>query len=77
LTQTQTIEGEIMQCPKDCGEMRLYEESLMKRKYVCTNSNCNVRLELNTETGEVIQIATGIAAIGAAAGILLAFLAGG
>jgi hypothetical protein len=56
-----------MQCPKGCGEMKLYEDGFMKRKYICTNSSCNMKLEVNTETGEVIQVASGIAILGTAA----------
>lgn len=65
-----------MKCPKGCGEMRLYEETFMHEKYVCTDSSCNVRLDLNTETGKAVQVATGIAAIGAAVGVIASILSG-
>jgi hypothetical protein len=54
-----------MMCPKRCGEMEVYEARIMTRKYLCTNKACNVRLDLNTHTGEVVQVASGIAAVGA------------
>lgn len=66
-----------MDCPKGCGELQLYESRTMVRKYVCTNKGCNVRLEMNTETGEIVQIASGIAAIGAVVGAVVSFLLGG
>jgi len=65
-----------MQCPKGHGEMRLYEETVMHEKYVCTDSSCNVRLDLNTDTGKIVQVATGIAAIGAAVGVVASILFG-
>ena len=65
-----------MQCPKDHGEMRLHEETAMHEKYVFTDSSCNVRLDLNTNTGKIVQIATDIAAIGAAVGVVASILFG-
>lgn len=52
-----------MDCPKGHGPMNLVEERTMYKQYLCADKSCNVRVKFNTETGEAVQIATGIAAL--------------
>ena len=63
-----------MHCPQGHGEMELIKDGALKKKYVCRSNGCNIQLELNTETGKVVQVATGVAAIGAAVAVVAGIL---
>lgn len=58
--------------------MMLYEDSALKKKYACTHKSCDMKLELDTETGKVVQVATGLAVVGGIVlGLCKIFLGGG
>lgn len=68
---------ESMNCPRNHGPMKLVEDRMMSRQFACEKEGCSMRFKVNTRTGEVTQIATGLAAIGGAALFALSFLFGG